>query len=115
MEDEEQGGDQLSLSCLTWKNSTPSPGQSSGRQGLGVGLPSTGSSLEVSEELPEWVQNCMPLVSWVFHLNYHCPTSTLILQVNLHFGKESNEEIERRKLSAKTTPLATVLEVRRKS
>ena len=25
------------------------------------------SSLEVSEELPEWVQNCMPLVSLVFH------------------------------------------------
>ena len=34
---------------------------------------------------------------------------------NLHFGKESNEEIERRKLSAKTTTLVTVLEVRRKS
>ena len=30
----------------------------------------------ISEELPEWVQNCVPLVSLVFHLNYHCPTST---------------------------------------
>ena len=27
-------------------------------------LPRSESSLEVSEELPEWVQNCMPLVSW---------------------------------------------------
>lgn len=34
---------------------------------------------------------------------------------NLHFGKESNEEIERRKLSAKTTPLIAIQEVRRKS
>ena len=30
-------------------------------------LPRSESSLEVSEELPEWVQNCMPLVSLVFH------------------------------------------------
>ena len=41
------------------------------------------SSLEVSEELPEWVQNCIPLVSWVFHLNYHCPTSTYCKSVSI--------------------------------
>ena len=35
-------------------------------------LPRSESSLEVSEKLPEWVQNCMPLVSLVFHKNYHC-------------------------------------------
>ena len=46
-------------------------------------LPRSESSLEVSEELPEWVQNCMPLVSWVFHLNYHCPTSTYCKSVSI--------------------------------
>ena len=31
-------------------------------------LPWSESSLDVSEELPEWVQNCMPLVSSAFSL-----------------------------------------------
>ena len=48
-------------------------------------LPRSESSLEVSEELPEWVQNC--ICHWyhgrVFHLNYHCPTSTYCKSVSI--------------------------------